>query len=132
MTRLVIPGPFTARRLDDGWLITAAGGAEVLLREVAPEESSRLAAGFAALDLEWGADNVTVTIRREDREVRLLAGSAVVHEPQPLLYESLPLAGFDAAAKTFWRRIFTLIRIPGGRLLVRLIARRRRGGPAAG
>jgi hypothetical protein len=42
------------------------------------------------------------------------------------LYEALPLAGFDATARRFWRRVFLLVRLPGGRYLLRLIAQRKR------
>ena len=56
-------------------------------------------------------------------------GGAVLHEPQMQLYSALPLAQFDAKAQRFWRRIFRLLRIPGGRIVLRWIARRRRAGP---
>jgi hypothetical protein len=52
---------------------------------------------------------------------------AIVHEPLPKLYAELPLAGFDERARRFWRRVFRLVRIPGGRHLLGVLARRPRG-----
>jgi hypothetical protein len=58
--------------------------------------------------------------------VRIISvGSVLLHEPQPRLYEALPLAGFDAKAQRFWRRVFTIMRIPGGRFMLRFFTRRR-------
>jgi hypothetical protein len=51
------------------------------------------------------------------------AASAVVHEPLQDLYESLPLASIDADARRFWRRVFRVVRFPGGRYLLRLLTR---------
>jgi hypothetical protein len=51
--------------------------------------------------------------------------AAIVHEPLGNLYESLPLASIDANARRFWRRVFRLVRIPGGRYLLRLLTRSR-------
>jgi hypothetical protein len=39
------------------------------------------------------------------------------------LYESLPLVSIDANARRFWRRVFRLVRIPGGRFLLKLLTR---------
>ena len=40
----------------------------------------------------------------------------------------LPLAQFDQKAKRFWGRVFRLMRIPGGRYLLRFLARSDIGG----
>jgi hypothetical protein len=53
--------------------------------------------------------------------------SVFIHTPKTRLYENLPLASFDRDAQRFWKRVFRLIRIPGGRLLLGAITRRRRG-----
>jgi hypothetical protein len=50
----------------------------------------------------------------------------IVHEPLGRMYESLPLAGIDANARRFWRRVFWLVRLPGGRYLLKLLTRGRR------
>ena len=41
---------------------------------------------------------------------------------------SLKMASYDAAARGFWRRIFRIMRIPGGRYLLGFLARRHRSG----
>ncbi len=38
------------------------------------------------------------------------------------LYDSLPLVKFDADARRFWRRVFGLVRIPGGRYLLKFLS----------
>jgi hypothetical protein len=126
-----VSGPFTVRNLGAGaWQLTTQTGTEVLLRgagAAAPEILQE--PGLAALGLEWSTDAVRVTTRGAQGVRSLVSRSALVHEPRPHLYENLPLASFDADAQRFWRRIFGLIRIPGGRYLLRFIARRGRGKP---
>ena len=88
---------------------------------------------IAKIALEWRGDAVSVTVSGAQGTRLLSVSSAFIHEPQPGLYEKLPLAGFDAGARRFWRRIFRLMRIPGGRFLLGVVsrARRRRRGTAS-
>jgi hypothetical protein len=79
------------------------------------------------LGLEWHADKVLLTFVAGEKAAGVMAASAIVHEPLERLYEHLPLAGIDADARRFWRRIFRLVRIPGGRYLLKALARSRRG-----
>jgi hypothetical protein len=75
------------------------------------------------LGIEWHGDMALLSFMSGER-VQTVEGSAViVHEPVPQLYASLPLAEFDQKAKTFWRRVFRLVRLPGGRYLLRFLAR---------
>jgi hypothetical protein len=53
---------------------------------------------------------------------RVEAAAAIVHEPARNLYAALPLAEFDGRARRFWRRVFLLVRIPGGRSLLGILA----------
>jgi hypothetical protein len=128
-----VSGPFTVRNLGaGGWQLTTQTGVEVLLRgagAAAPEILQETS--LASLRLEWGTDAVRVTTRDAQGVRSLVSRSALVHEPRPRLYEKLSLASFDADAQRFWRRVFGLIRIPGGRYLLRFIARRGRGKPHA-
>ena len=128
-----VSGPFTVRNLGaGGWQLTTQTGVEVLLRgagAAAPEILQE--ASLVSVRLEWGTDAVRVTTRDAQGVRSLVSRSALVHEPRPRLYEKLPLASFDADAQRFWRRVFALIRIPGGRYLLRFIARRGRGKPRA-
>lgn len=129
-----VSGPFTVRHSGVGaWQLTTQTGVEVLLTGTGADSTDILQGpGFDTLVLEWLADSVRVTTRGAQGVRSLVTSSVLIHEPRPKLYEVLPLAGFDAAAQRFWRRIFGLMRIPGGRYLLRFIARRgRRPGPAA-
>ena len=62
----------------------------------------------------------------DERVASVEAASAIVHEPLEHLYERLPLVSIDADARRFWRRVFRLVRIPGGRYLLKVL--RARGG----
>jgi hypothetical protein len=126
-----VSGPFTVRNLSAGaWQLTSQAGVEVLLRGAGAAAPEILQGqSLAAVSLEWSSDAVRVTTRGAEGVGSLVSRSALVHEPRPRLYEHLPLANFDADAQRFWRRIFGLIRIPGGRYFLRFIARRGRGKP---
>jgi hypothetical protein len=78
------------------------------------------------LGIEWHAEKVLLTFMSDDRAASVEAASAIVHEPLEHLYERLPLISIDADARRFWRRVFRLVRIPGGRYLLKLLARSRR------
>jgi hypothetical protein len=78
------------------------------------------------LGIEWHAEKVLLTFMSNERVASVAAANAIVHEPQERLYESLPLASIDADARRFWRRIFRFARIPGGRYLLKALARWRR------
>jgi hypothetical protein len=124
-----VSGPFAVRNLGAGaWHLTSPAGVEVVLRGAGAAAPEILQApSLDALSLEWTSDAVRVTTRSAQGLRNLASRSALVHEPRPGLYSQLPLAGFDADAQRFWRRIFGLMRIPGGRYLLRFIARRGRG-----
>jgi hypothetical protein len=133
--RQSLPGPFSATKLPSGvWLLTAEvpDGARVYLHGAAPE-ASKLLAGMriTALEFEWRTEGVMVRVTGADGVRHFKSESVVIHEPKARLYDSLPLASFDADAQRFWKRVFRLIRIPGGRLLLGAIARRGRRGTAS-
>jgi hypothetical protein len=67
---------------------------------------------------------MTLTAAELPRTVRMQ--SVIVHEPLAQLYESLPLSDFDDNARRFWRRVFRVARVPGGRYLLRFLAQRTR------
>ena len=131
MTRRSLPGPFSAAHLNSGlWQLTAevADGARVYLRGAAPEASKLLSdTRITALEFEWRSEAVMVSITGAGGARHFKSESVFIHEPKGRLYDSLPLASFDARAQRFWKRVFRLIRIPGGRLVLGAIARRRRG-----
>ena len=78
------------------------------------------------LGIEWHAGKVLLTFMAQEKVASVEATTAIVHEPLDQLYECLPLISIDADARRFWRRIFRLVRIPGGRFLLKLLARSRR------
>ena len=130
MRRCSLAGPFRAQLLGSGlWHLTAAQPhpVQIYLRTAEPGASEVLKdTSLEQVDLEWQDDGVAVTTTRAKRIATLHASSAIVHEFRDGLYDSLPLAGFDSDAQRFWKRVFRLMRIPGGRLLLGLVARRNR------
>jgi hypothetical protein len=78
------------------------------------------------IEIEWRDDGVLLNVESGGRRRALNVASAIVHEPLADLYDALPLAAFDGRAKRFWRRVFFLVRIPGGRRLLGALARSRR------
>ena len=135
MTRQRLPGPFSATKLNSGvWQLTrdVPDGASVYLHGAGPEASTLLAGlRITALEFEWRAEGVMIGVAGADGVRHFRSESVIIHTPAARLYDSLPLANFDADARRFWRRVFRLIRIPGGRLVVGAIARRRRRGTAS-
>jgi hypothetical protein len=127
--RQSLPGPFSVKKLNPGlWQLTAeaADGARVYLHGATPEASKLLEdTRIAALEFEWRTDGVMVRVTGADGVRHFKSESVFIHESKPRLYDNLRLASFDAAAQRFWKRVFRLIRIPGGRLLLGAIARRR-------
>jgi hypothetical protein len=123
-------GGFASRELAPGaWHLTAGSspGAEIYLTGVEPGAASALGEpGLEALTIEWRSDTVLLTLAGAALRQSHTLGNAIVHEPLAELYETLPLVSFDHAARRFWRRVFRLVRIPGGRHLLGLIARRGR------
>jgi hypothetical protein len=121
-------GEISARDIGSGaWLLTGGepGAAQIHLMGVLPEEAPLPADAKATrVALRWVEGGVLATLVTAAGAKQLKARAATVHEPLPRLYESLPLAQLDARAKRFWRRVFLLVRIPGGRRLLGLMARR--------
>ncbi len=131
--RYTIPGPFAAQDLGSGlWQLTvtgaatAADSAQIYLRTTASAASPLPQdAGATGLDLDWRNGGVSATLTGARGASRLAVRTAIVHEPQNRLYEQLPLAAFDRNAMRFWKRVFTLMRIPGGRFLLKFVAKQR-------
>jgi hypothetical protein len=77
------------------------------------------------LGIEWHDEKVLLTFMSGERVASVEAVSGIVHEPLERLYERLPMVSIDADARRFWRRVFRLVRIPGGRYLLKVLARSR-------
>jgi hypothetical protein len=130
--RCNLPGTFLAREIGEGaWRLSRSGpdSADVFLRGVEPQAGDVLrVTAVQDLDIEWSAAESLLTLTSTAGRRTIKARSAIVHEPLGDLYESLPLAAFDERARRFWRRVFRLVRIPGGRHLLGWLARSTRGG----
>lgn len=125
-----LPGTFLTRDLGVGaWRLSRSEPApiEVFLRGAEPQaaEVFRSSTVFD-LDIEWCAQAVVLTMTSAARRRTIKVQSAIVHEPLAHLYEALPLISLDEKARRFWRRVFRLVRIPGGRFLLGVLARRSR------
>ena len=78
------------------------------------------------LGIEWREERALLTFMSGGKVSSVAARGAIVHEPLGDLYAGLPLASIDADARRFWRRVFALVRLPGGRFLLRLLTRSRK------
>jgi hypothetical protein len=122
----LIRGPLERRELSHGtWQWSAPGGRELLIRGASPGAAEILrSTAPRAISVDWLQDGALVTLITDAGPRLLRARVAVVHEPLARLYEALPLISFGPQARRFWRRVFFLVRIPGGRRLLKLVARR--------
>jgi hypothetical protein len=128
--RRKLPGTFLTRDLGEGaWRLSRGEAApiDVYLRGAEFGAAGALLSPFVRdIDIEWCAETVVLTMTSAEQRSTVAAQSAIVHEPLARLYEALPLVSLDAQARRFWRRVFRLVRIPGGRYLLRALARRTR------
>ena len=127
-----LPGTLMTHDLGEGaWRLSRGGPAalEVFLRGADFRAAETLRpSGISDVDIEWRAENVVLTVTSAGRRSSISVQSAIVHEPLGRLYEALPLVSLDEKARRFWRRVFWLARIPGGRHLLGFLARGSRGG----
>jgi len=130
--RRKFPGTLMAHDLGEGaWRLSRGGPAplDVFLRGADFRAADTLRpSGVSDVDIEWRAGNVVLTGTSAGRRNSINVQSAILHEPLGRLYEALPLVSLDEKARRFWRRVFWLARVPGGRHLLGVLARRTRGG----
>ena len=125
-----LPGTFATRELKEGiWRLSRREPApvDVILGgvEIGAADAFR-SPTVRDIDIEWRGDWVVVSMTCAEHRRTIKPQGAIVHEPLPRLYEVLPLVALDANARRFWRRVFRLVRIPGGRFLLGVLARRTR------
>ena len=128
MKRKTWNGTFRAQqRGARNWLLSTAEPVrtDVYLQETAIEHQV-LPGVFDRIQIDWHAGAVDILLMQGAATVALRASGAFVHEQRPTLYEALPLETFGQRSRTFWRRIFFIVKIPGGRALLNHIARRAR------
>jgi hypothetical protein len=123
-------GPFLLHDLGRGaWRLsrTVPPVLEVIVQGARPDAAGAFGPEECrALTLEWRESGVILTLSAATGDRSVEARGAIIHEPQARLYEGLPLASFDAGAARYWRRIFRIMRVPGGRFLLGFLARRNR------
>ncbi len=126
-TPLTVSAPFEIEDCGNGlWCLRRRHSPRiaVYLRGFAPPAQL---AGCTAVNIDWpDAGGAVVGIVLPSQSVTVRVAGAFVHEPRARLYETLPLPAFGAAAQSFWRRVFALVRLPGGRLLLGFLATRGR------
>ena len=125
-------GAFRATHLGkDSWQLTmgVAGSPEIYLSGVDRNAFAALdGATPSAVTVAWSDAGATITLISSGASTQFGSRTATVHEPRPQLYQGLPLVVLDTAARRFWRRVFLIARLPGGRRLLRWIAQRTRTG----
>ncbi len=121
-------GPFLVHDLGRGaWRLerTVPPTLEIFVQGAQPDAVDAFGLeDCAGLSLEWRDADVILTLSSSAGDRSVEAQCAIIHEPQARLYEGLPLARFDAEAGRFWRRIFRIVRFPGGQYLLGFLARR--------
>jgi hypothetical protein len=126
-----LTGAFRATHLGaDSWQLTtgAEGSAEIYLSGVDSDAFAVLdGAAPSAVRVAWSAAGASVTLIAPGSSTQFRSRTATIHEPRPELYQALPLVVLDDKARRFWRRVFWIARIPGGRRLLSWIARRSSG-----
>jgi hypothetical protein len=136
LMRIVWSGRLLFEELGGGrWRLTHAQAPvqELILSGVS--DSRALESAAARLDrctelaIEWAADGagVLLTLSGGSAAFTVGAAAAFLHESPEGLYAALQLPVFGGDARRFWRRVFRLVRLPGGRFIVRFLARRARG-----
>ena len=126
-----LPGTFQTRSLGAGtWRLSRSEPApvDVILQGADSDAADALRSpSISDIDIEWRPETVALAMTSAERRRVIKVQSAILHEPLAQLYEALPLVSFDDRARRFWRRVFRLVGIPGGRYLLGLLARRTRG-----
>lgn len=140
--RQTLSGPLLALDLGGGrWRLTNSrepadelflSGVRELSGAREPHAVLAVAASLAQcseLEIEWAADGagVLLTLRCGSQTFTFGASTALLHQPRQRLYDTLPLPGYTPDAQRFWRRVFRLVRLPGGRFFLTWLARRARG-----
>jgi hypothetical protein len=113
-------------RGNGAWHLSRAAPHEMHVFVRDAEHGAAQAFGTAPIvdfGIEWRAERALLTFMSGDRVATVEAAAAIVHEPLGHLYESLPLVSIDADARRFWRRVFRLVRFPGGRYLLKVLTR---------
>jgi len=131
MLQRSLSGQFQVKVLGpDTWCVTNQGapGQSLLLRRIETTDLLQTPAVAQRISVTWhGSAPVSVAFTRDEQTVTVVAGAVFLNEPAGPVYAGLPLPAFTSSMRRFWRRVFRLVRIPGGRWVVGWLSRRRRG-----
>lgn len=131
MLQRSLSGEFHVEALSpETWSVTnrRPPGQTLLLRRIETTVAPPLPKVAETVTVTWnGSEPVAVEFSRGGETVTVVAGAVFLHEPAGKVYAGLPLPPFTAGMRRFWRRIFRLVRIPGGRWALGWLSRRRRG-----
>jgi hypothetical protein len=114
---------------NGAWRLTSEGPREVnvYLKDAEPGAAQAFGAvPISSLAIEWHPGAAHLSFQSGGSAATVQSAVAIVHEPLRSLYDGLPLATVDADTRRFWRRVFRIVRMPGGRYLLKLLARRKR------
>lgn len=79
------------------------------------------------VEIEWpDGGGAVVKLGLPSGSLSVPVASAFALEALPALYDALPLGRVDGRSRRFWGRVFSLVRLPGGRFLLGWLARRNR------
>jgi hypothetical protein len=125
-----LPGEFQLKILSGGcWRIDNLAPPQESLWLRGVDAGAAAPPRFDRLTVVWQSDGrIGITLAAGGEAVTVGAQTALLHEPCERLYDSLPLLSYTPRNARFWRRVFRLVRIPGGRLLLSWLARRSRSG----
>jgi hypothetical protein len=112
-----ITASLTARELAVGvWQLSSAtpGGVDIILRGADSEARAALTGiratrAVVAWQRNASRDGAVVTLTTPGGTRHVHARTVILHEPQALLYDQLPLVRLDERARRFWRRVFCLV-----------------------
>jgi hypothetical protein len=114
----------------DTWWVTnqRPPGQCLLLRRVEASDPLQAPGVAQRISVTWnGSAPVAVAFTRDEQTMTVVAGAVFLNEPAAAVYAGLPLPAFTSTMRRFWRRVFRLVRIPGGRWALGWLSRRRRG-----
>jgi hypothetical protein len=108
------------------WLRNARPAVRDLPAERDLPSEQDLPVEFDGMHVDWSSPGSVAVVLGAGQGARALTADAVqLQEPNERLYDALPLERFTPQAQRFWQRIFWLVRLPGARALLGLVARRR-------
>ncbi|MFI4890533.1 MAG: hypothetical protein ACHQIL_08375 [Steroidobacterales bacterium] len=125
--QLAVSAPFDIEDCGNGlWCVRRRQPpmVAVYLRGFSPPAQLAECTGLRVDWADGGGADVCIALPAQSVTVRV--AGAFAHEPRGQLYGTLGLPAFGAPAQRFWRTVFGIVRLPGGRWLLSWLAPRRR------